>query len=127
MLHPSPPRLNTNRLFEQHQRLVSLTDEPLVRLLPARRVGRQEQSRPQGAWFGEIGQLRGRRFEDCVEPVEGRLQVEVVPQTVAEDEGVRFGGLGGAEEGSESVELFGGDGEADHGFDLREACEYLLL
>jgi len=53
------------------------------------------------------------------------LQVEVVPEAVAEDEGVGLGGLGFAEEGLEAVEFFGGDGEADHCFDLREECEYL--
>lgn len=120
MLHTPPPRLNTHRFLKQHQRLVPLTDKPLVRLFLSGRVRRQEQSWPEGPRFGEIRELRGRRFEDRVEPVEGRLKVEVVPQTVAEDEGVGFGGLGCAEEGLEAVELFGGDGEADHCFDLRE-------
>lgn len=114
MLHTSPPRLDAHRLLEQHQRLVPLTDEPLVRLLPARRVRRHEQARPERARFREVGELRGRGVEDGVEPVEGRLQVQVVPEAVAEDEGVGFAGFAGGEEGAEAVEFFGGDREADH-------------
>ena len=53
-------------------------------------------------------------FEDCVEPVEGGLQVEVIPQAVAEDEGVGFGGFAWGKEGAETEELFRGNGEADH-------------
>ena len=120
MLDAPPARLHAHGLFKQHQRLVPLADDPLVGLLPARRVGRQEQARPEGGQFRQIGELRRRGVEDGVEPVQGRLQVEVVPQAVAEDEGVRFGGLAGAEEGSEAVEFFGGDGEADHLFDWQE-------
>lgn len=57
--------------------------------------------------------------EDEVEPVEGGLQVEVVPEAVAEDEGVGAFGLGGGELGAEAGELFGGDGEADDLLDWR--------
>ncbi len=58
--------------------------------------------------------------EDEVQPVEGGLQVEVVPKAVAEDEGVGAFGLGWGELGAEAGELFGGDGEADHHLDWRE-------
>lgn len=57
--------------------------------------------------------------EDEVEPVQGGLQVEIVPEAVAQDEGVRAGGLGGWELGAEAGELVGGDGEFDHLFDCR--------
>lgn len=117
MLDAPPPRLNTHRLLEQHQRLVPLTHDPLVWFLPPRRIRRHEQARPKHARLAEVGELRGRCFEDRVEPVQGRLQVEVVPEAVAEDERVGFRGLFGAEDGSEAVEFFGGDGEADHCFD----------
>lgn len=59
-------------------------------------------------------------FEDGVGPVEGCLEVEIVPETVAEDEGVGAGGFSGWEDGAETGELFGGDGEADHLLDCED-------
>ena len=45
------------------------------------------------------------------------MKVEVIPEAVAENEGVGFGGFGITEEAVEAGEFFGGDGEADHLFD----------
>ncbi len=118
MFHPPPPRLDRNSLLKQHQRLVSLANHPLIRFFSPRRVRRDEQPRPERTLFPQIRQLSRGRVEDGVEPVEGRLQVEVVPEAVAEYEGVRFGGFAGAEEGFEPGEFFVGDGKADHLFDL---------
>lgn len=41
--------------------------------------------------------------EDGIEPVEGGLQVKVVPKAVTEDEGVGAGGFGGGEELAEAI------------------------
>lgn len=66
---------------------------------------------------GEPGGLLDGGVEDSVEPVERGLEVEVVPEAVAEDEGVRTGRLGRWEESAQAGDLFWGDGEADHHFD----------
>lgn len=60
-----------------------------------------------------------RDIENCVQPVKGGLEVEIVPEAMAEDEGVRTIGLLDWEESTEAVELVRGNGEADHHFDLR--------
>lgn len=59
-----------------------------------------------------------RDIEECVQPVEGGLEVEVVPEAVTEDECVGTLGFLGGDEGAEAVKLVGWDGEADHHFDL---------
>lgn len=58
--------------------------------------------------------------EEGVEPVEGGLEVEIVPEAVAVDEGVGASGLLGGQETAQTVELVVRDGEADHLFDLDE-------
>lgn len=67
---------------------------------------------------GEPGRGLDGSIEDGVEPVEGGLEVEIVPEAVAVDEGVWASGLFRWEEAAQAVELVGGDGEADHLFDL---------
>ena len=130
MLHSSPPRFHSDCLFKQHQRLVPLTNNPLVRLLFASRIRSQKQTWPEAvtrpasftAWTARLEPwcLYNRCFEDEVEPVEGGLQIEIVPESVAEDECVRATGFGGWEEGAEAGEFFGRDGEADHLLDWEE-------
>lgn len=117
MLHPPPPHLHRDRLFKDHKRLVPLANDPLIRFLLTRRIGRHEHSRPERVLASsEVRKLGSRGLKDQVEPVERGLQVEVVPEAVAENEGVGFGGFGGAEDVAEAGEFFGGDGEADHLF-----------
>lgn len=55
-----------------------------------------------------------RNFKERVKPVEGGLEIKIIPQTVAEDEGVGTIRLLGWEEGTQAVELVGGDGKPDH-------------
>lgn len=47
------------------------------------------------------------------------MKIEIVPETVAEDECVRTGGFARWEEGAETGDFFGSDGEADH---LLDCC-----
>lgn len=118
MLYAPPAYFHRHRLLENHECLIPLANKPLVRLLLACRVGRHEQSRPERTFAcTQIRELRCRRLEDRVEPVERGLQVEVVPKAVAENEGVGFGGFGAAEEFAEAGKFFGADGEANHLFD----------
>lgn len=65
-------------------------------------------------WRRKPGRLLYGNVEDCVEPVKGGLEVEIVPETMTEDESVWAGGFLDGEEATETVEFVGRDGEADH-------------
>jgi len=54
--------------------------------------------------------------QNAVEPVEGCLDVEVVPEAVAKDEGVWFLGFCGGEEGLETRDFGRVEWEAEHHF-----------
>ena len=118
MLHASSTCLDLDRLFEQHQRFVALRDHPFVRLVLPRRVRSHEEPRPEGIWRGKIREGGRGEGVDVIEPVQSGLQVEIVPQSVPENEGKGFGGLAGAKKGFEAVGFFSWDGEADHCLDL---------
>ena len=115
VLDPLFRRHLARAVLEHLQRLVALALDPLVRLLEAGGVGRDEETRPQG--LGQVRRALERGGEDAVEPVLRRLEVEVVPEAVAEDEGVWSAGLGGGEEGLEAGDFVRVEGEAEHHLD----------
>ena len=55
--------------------------------------------------------------ENGIEPVEGGLEVKVVPEAVAEDEGVGAGWFGGREKLAEAVQFYFGNRKPDHHLD----------
>lgn len=61
-----------------------------------------------------------RDVKELVQPVEGGLEIEIVPETMPEDKGVGSVGLFRWEECAETVELVGWDGEADHHLNLNK-------
>lgn len=109
--------LNPHAVFIDAQRLVALTHQPLVGLIPAGRVGRHDQTRPQRGGVVQVRELLGRGRKDGVNPIDMRLQIEVVPETVAEDEGRWSVGLARAEIFFEARDFFVGDGMSHHDLD----------
>jgi len=57
---------DAHALLEHHQRLVPLADEPGVRLLDARRVGRDEEAWPDGVRVAVVHGCQVRCFGECV-------------------------------------------------------------
>lgn len=47
MLHSPPPHLHPDTLLKNHQRLIPLTLNPLIRLLSATSIRRHKQPRPE--------------------------------------------------------------------------------
>jgi hypothetical protein len=97
VLHAPSIHLNTHILLKQHERLIPLCHEELILLLLAARIRREEEPRKERVGLAEV-RCGGRgRVEDRVEPVECGLEVEIVPEAVAEDESDGFFGFGWAE------------------------------
>lgn len=95
MIQPPLSRLLPHRLLKDLQRLIALGDDPLVRFERAGGIGADEEPGPGRARFGEV-RCRGDGVGiDAVEPVDRRLEIEVVPEPVPEDEGVWSEGFGG--------------------------------
>ena len=127
VIDPALTHLITHRLLKDLQRLVALGDDPLVRLERAGGVGGDEEFGPRsrggsteeglGDGGGQIGRSGHGVGDDAVEPVDGGVEVEVVPEAVAEDEGIRFAGAGRGEEGLEAAYFGGVEGEFQHHFD----------
>ena len=116
-----------HRLFKQHECFVTLADDPLIGLGFPGCVGRYDQSWPQGVWLREVGKSRGGQGQDMIEPVEGRLEVEIIPKAVAEDEGIWFLRLGAAEERREALRLLRWNGESDHQLDYVSFVSFIRL
>ena len=117
--------LDSNTVFKNLQRLVTLRLDPLVGLERARRIWRDEESGPQrrrlpassSFALGEIGRGGAGVVKDAVEPVDGGLEVEVVPEAVAEDEGVRSARARRREEIFEARDFDGVEREFEHQLD----------
>lgn len=117
-VHASLPTLLLHALFKQGQCLVTLRQDPFVRLVCAGGVWGDEQARPEGSSrVEEVWSCVGGCVEDSVQPVGGGGGVEVVPEAVAEDEGVWFGWFGRGQEGIEAVDFCAVKREAEHHFD----------
>ena len=134
MLHPTPIDLDRSFRLEDPDGLVSLTHVPLVGLVETGRIRGEEEARPEAGFLlalvaaelgfaaffvgrAKPGCLGDCGVQDCVEPVDGCLEVEIVPKTVAVDEGVGAGRFGSGELFTKAGELLGWDGEADHFLD----------
>lgn len=114
MLNAATAILDAHAVLVNAQRLVALADEPLVGLVAACGVGRDDQAREQGVVALEVGQLLVNDLVDRVDPVEMSLQVEVVPQAVAENKGNRAVGLAVAQVDAQTLEFVIGDRMADN-------------
>lgn len=116
-------RFEPDTLFKHHQRLVALADEPVVGFPDAGGVGRDVDAGPEG-WTGvfvaagriQVGGALETVVEDAVEPVQRGLDVKVVPEAVAEYEGVGFLGFLRREEMLEPSDFCGVEREAEHHF-----------
>lgn len=116
-------RFESDAFLKHHQRLVALADEPVVGFPDAGGVGRDVDAGPEG-WTGvfvtvggvQVGGALECVVEDAVEPVQRGLDVEVVPEAVAEDEGIWFLGFLGREEMLEPSDFGGVEWEAEHHF-----------
>lgn len=117
VLHPTLPCLLPHRLLEDLEGLVPLSHDPLVRFERPCRIGRDEESWPDGPLSSEVGCGGKRVGVDAIEPVDSCLEVEVVPEAVAKDEGVGVCGLGWREEGFEARDFGGIEGKFEHQFD----------
>lgn len=116
-------RFNSDAFLKDHQRLVALADKPLVGFPDTCGVGCDIDTRPE-SWMGMLVAARWiqvwgsleRVVEDSVEPVEGCLDVEVVPKTVTDNEGVWFLGFLGGEKLLKTQDFRWIEREAEHHF-----------
>lgn len=95
------------------QGLIALADKPLIRLFDTSSIRSDDKTWPESFLVAQVGELLLDDLFKSVHPIEMCLQIEVIPQTVAVDEGVWFGWLAIAERLAESLDLVFWDGIAD--------------
>lgn len=109
---------NANRLLIHAQGFIALRHQPLVGLLDTSGIRRDDKSWPKSVRLLVIWQLISSNFKELIDPVQMCLQIQIIPEAVAEDVCIRLAGFVLAEEFAVAIELVFGDGMSDHDFDV---------
>lgn len=88
---------NPDAIFIDTECFVSLAYKPFIGLVSASGVRCDNKPRPESVLLLEVGQLFGHGLLYGVNPIDVRLQIKIIPQPMAEDEGIRLFWLACAE------------------------------
>lgn len=104
--------LDSNAIFIHAQRFVALADQKFIRFLHTRRIWCYNKTWPQRILVAQIWKLVLSNLEQCVNPVQVCLQIQIVPKAVTVDESEGFWWLASTKRLTEAHNLIVGNGVA---------------